>query len=242
VPVPVSVPEGATYIPPSTANAEEKIAHLLHADVLQGVDVEWAVRLGLPAEVIIDEARDRSADLIVTGTHGFSGVKHFLLGSVAEELARSAPCPVITVGPHVDKRFSRPGKPERILVPVDFSPESLDVLPYVIALMKEFAPAVTFLHVRDGKEEKMPRAQSKHFIGKMRRMLSRHVPKGCDASYLVESGDVSDTVLAIAHQTWSDIIAMGVRSRQEAGFRIRSSVTYKVMAAAQCPVLISHLH
>ena len=241
-PVPVVVPEGAAYLSPATSNAEGKMEQLLHADVLQGVNVEWAVRLGLAAETIQDEAHALAADVIVVGTHGFSGIRHFMMGSVAEELARSAPCPVITVGPHIDKRFSQPGRPEHILVPVDFSPESLDVLPYLIPLIKEFDSRITFLHVRDTHEEQMPRAQSKHFVGKMRSLFQRHIPEGCEVRYLVENGDVAETILSTAFEKDVYLIAMGVRNKQEIGFRFRSSVTYKVMAAAQCPVLISHLH
>ncbi len=48
-------------------------------------------------EIILDEAHGSGADLIVMGTHGRSGVKRFLLGSVAEHLVRHANCPVVTV-------------------------------------------------------------------------------------------------------------------------------------------------
>jgi nucleotide-binding universal stress UspA family protein len=47
--------------------------------------------------VIIEEAARRDADLIVIGTHGLSGLKHLLLGSIAERVVQKAPCPVLTV-------------------------------------------------------------------------------------------------------------------------------------------------
>jgi nucleotide-binding universal stress UspA family protein len=50
-----------------------------------------------PAMEIVDYARDAGIDLIVVGTHGRSAVAHVLLGSVAEKVARTAPCPVLTV-------------------------------------------------------------------------------------------------------------------------------------------------
>ncbi len=46
---------------------------------------------------ILDYAKENAADLIVMGTHGRSGVPHFLVGSVAERVVRVAPCPVLTV-------------------------------------------------------------------------------------------------------------------------------------------------
>lgn len=239
-PTPVVMPEGAAYVQPSTEPAAEKMHHLLHADVLQGLKLKWVVRLGLPSETIIDEATDCRSDLIVVGTHGFGGLKHFLLGSVCEELARTAPCPVLTIGPHADKRFSRPEGARRILVPVDFSPESLSVLPYIMPIAGDFDAVVTFLHVRSRSEEEIPRAQSKYFIGKMRRMFAPHVPQHCETRYLVESGAVAETILSVANDIFADLIAMGVRNKEDVGFQIRGSNTYKVIAGGQCPVLINH--
>jgi nucleotide-binding universal stress UspA family protein len=52
---------------------------------------------GIPAEAIVDCAASRAMDLIVMGTHGRRGFAHVLLGSVAEQVVRTAPCPVLTV-------------------------------------------------------------------------------------------------------------------------------------------------
>jgi nucleotide-binding universal stress UspA family protein len=55
------------------------------------------VAVGRPAEEILRVAREEEIDLIVMGTHGRTGVRHLLLGSVAEAVTRHAPCPVFTV-------------------------------------------------------------------------------------------------------------------------------------------------
>jgi nucleotide-binding universal stress UspA family protein len=55
------------------------------------------VRSGSPAAEIIRYAEDRSIDLIVMGTHGRGIVAHAVMGSVAEKVVRTAPCPVLTV-------------------------------------------------------------------------------------------------------------------------------------------------
>ena len=55
------------------------------------------VAVGSPAETIVRVARELAADLIVMGTHGRTGLRHALLGSVAEKVVRLAPCPVLTV-------------------------------------------------------------------------------------------------------------------------------------------------
>jgi len=63
----------------------------------QGVETETVVREGYPATVIEEEAERLEVDLIVIGTHGLSGLKHLLLGSIAERVVQKAPCPVLTV-------------------------------------------------------------------------------------------------------------------------------------------------
>jgi nucleotide-binding universal stress UspA family protein len=67
------------------------------AQTIRDVAVTTEAVVGSPAAVIALTAADRAADLIVMGTHGRSGVKHLFMGSVAERVVRSAPCPVLTV-------------------------------------------------------------------------------------------------------------------------------------------------
>jgi nucleotide-binding universal stress UspA family protein len=54
---------------------------------------------GVPWSAIVERARHWHCDLIVIGTHGRTGLKHALLGSVAERVVRSSPCPVLTFRP-----------------------------------------------------------------------------------------------------------------------------------------------
>ena len=60
-----------------------------------------------PAAAIVDYARREQIDLIVMGTHGRGGVAHLLMGSVAERVVRTAPCPVLTVR-HPEHEFVLP--------------------------------------------------------------------------------------------------------------------------------------
>lgn len=95
------------YVPPSLVEAEQK--HRLEvADMLNSLipsreegnpTVHHVVREGIAFVRIIEYAREANIDLIVLGTHGRSGLKHMLLGSVAEKVVRKAPCPVLTVRP-----------------------------------------------------------------------------------------------------------------------------------------------
>ncbi len=70
-----------------------------HAARLRGEGIEVVVKVveGYPATAIEDTAKGENADLIVIGTHGHTGLKHLLLGSVAERVVQKAPCPVLTV-------------------------------------------------------------------------------------------------------------------------------------------------
>ena len=62
-----------------------------------GIEVETLVECGIGSDSITSVARNRAADLIVITTHGYTGLKHVLLGSTAERVVRTAPCPVFVV-------------------------------------------------------------------------------------------------------------------------------------------------
>jgi universal stress protein A len=61
------------------------------------IQIETSQRLGTPYEEIVKFAKEKEVDLIVIATHGYTGLKHFLLGSTAERVVRLAPCPVLVV-------------------------------------------------------------------------------------------------------------------------------------------------
>jgi nucleotide-binding universal stress UspA family protein len=63
----------------------------------QGVEVETHAQEGEPAQVIIEAAQAQSADLIVVGARGLTGLQRFLLGSVSSKLSHHAPCSVMIV-------------------------------------------------------------------------------------------------------------------------------------------------
>jgi nucleotide-binding universal stress UspA family protein len=65
----------------------------------RGVQARWLLKTGSPTEGIVEAAREEAADLLVVGTHGRSGVSRLVIGSVAERVVRSAPCPVLIVKP-----------------------------------------------------------------------------------------------------------------------------------------------
>ena len=76
---------------------ERQMARVVSRGKKSGIRIAAAMVTGDPAAQIVRTARSTRADLIVIGTHGRRGVSKFLLGSVAERVLATAPCPVLTV-------------------------------------------------------------------------------------------------------------------------------------------------
>lgn len=128
------------------ARAREELGELLGEEEAGAVKLVTAVRRGTyPAPTILRYARGEGIDLVVLGTHGRRAPGRLLLGSVAEEVVRLAPCPVLTL-----KQCEEPPKPsavEQILVPVDFSDHSRRALGYARDLADRYAARLQLLHV-----------------------------------------------------------------------------------------------
>lgn len=95
-------PVAEGYFPANLAEIQEKHARVQCEQVLATVGLSQARVLllhGGPAHEIAKAAAEENVDLIIVGTHGRGAIAHLLLGSVAERVVRSAPCPVLTVRP-----------------------------------------------------------------------------------------------------------------------------------------------
>jgi nucleotide-binding universal stress UspA family protein len=73
----------------------------------EDIKIETILLSGVPFVEIVKLAREEEYDLIVVGTHGRGGLKHLLIGSVAEKVVRRAACPVLTVK-HPEHEFVKP--------------------------------------------------------------------------------------------------------------------------------------
>ena len=105
--------DGYVFIDPDGQHDLETAAHA-HIDALISGENRAALKpttvvvtSNLAASAIVDYARQASVDLIVMGTHGRGAVAHLLMGSVAERVVRTAPCPVLTVR-HPEREFVIP--------------------------------------------------------------------------------------------------------------------------------------
>ena len=106
-PMPVYGGEVLVAVPPSSHDEERH--HLDRLEVPEGVSTVSRLVEGAPVEEILHTASEISADLIVMGTHGRTGLARLLMGSVAEQVVRKARCPVLTVKTPFPESLSSPG-------------------------------------------------------------------------------------------------------------------------------------
>lgn len=103
-------PEMRTYTRGLRARLEQEAADAAEelerraARLPAGVAAKTAMLVGRIAEAVVREARQSKVDLVVLGTHGRGAVGRAILGSVAHELLRTSPIPVLLVGPHAGER------------------------------------------------------------------------------------------------------------------------------------------
>jgi nucleotide-binding universal stress UspA family protein len=91
--------------------AEERLAERAEHLTSQGITTDWRRRVGVPHEEIVKAASEERAGYIVMATHGRGGLGRFMLGSVADRVIRSAPCPVLVVRPPSGERPRRSTPP-----------------------------------------------------------------------------------------------------------------------------------
>jgi nucleotide-binding universal stress UspA family protein len=105
--------DGFAFIDPTLQRQLEEAARIKAVSLISDEDrdqlrAEAVVVIAVsPAAAITDYARREQVDLIIVGTHGRSGVAHLVMGSVAERVVRTAPCPVLTVR-HPEHEFVLP--------------------------------------------------------------------------------------------------------------------------------------
>lgn len=124
--------------PAEQAHDEARAAMLkVRESAPKGVRTRFQLLDGGAAESILDAAVDNKCDLIVMSSHGYSGMTRWVLGSVAEKVLHSAPCPVLVLRGRLDL--------SRILVPLDGSPLAENALPPTLDLAEALGASVTLL-------------------------------------------------------------------------------------------------
>ena len=161
------------------------------------------------------------------------------MGSVAEELFRHLPCPVLTVGPKVAKGSMETSEIRHILFPTDLSDESRAVFPYLASLASEYQASLTLLHVLPVENATNPEAGSlaEPLRKEMQSIFSSQIDPRCPAEFIIDFGDTTERILAHAETGRADLIGLGVRKAAEITTHFRNTVPYRVVLQAHCPVL-----
>jgi universal stress protein A len=205
--------------------------------VAAGFKVETEVREGDSREMIIDSAKRWRADLIVMGSHGRKGLTRLLLGSVAETVARHAPCSVEIVR----MRATRP----KILLAVDNSKFSEAAIQLVIQQVRPEHAEVCILYVVDlqipmptsyaGDFRQVSLEQGKDLVGRLERLLAQ---AGFKTQRVIEEGDPRTTVVDYAKQWGANLIVVGSHGRKGLDRFLLGSVAEFVARHASCSVEI----
>jgi nucleotide-binding universal stress UspA family protein len=128
-------------------DAEQQMKRLGENMPLEDLNYHTLIQQGAVWDVLASVIQSESADLLVLGTHGRSGLKKLALGSVAEAALRLAPCPVLTIGPHVPPVGPGPVEFRRILFATDFGLAANKAFPYALSLAEDHRAKLILLHM-----------------------------------------------------------------------------------------------
>jgi nucleotide-binding universal stress UspA family protein len=198
--------------------------------------------------------------LVVLGTHGRGALKKLALGSVAEEVLRSASCAVLTVGPKAEPPKDDVADFKTILFATDFGPASAGAFPYALFLAEDFGAKLVLLHMvppvsvfdiggaaygqatATYSSEDISEWQSQAREGsltKLKKLVPAEAKLSCEPEYVVETSFLPDGILDAAAMCQADLIVMGANRARSARLaaHIPWAVTHDVLCEAKCPVL-----
>ena len=235
-------------------DANLRMKQLAHNSRLQDVKHHEILERGRLPNTILKIIQREEIDLMVLGTHGRTGLKRLFLGSVAEELFRSAPCPVLTVGPMVNPARSNDLAIHRILCAIDFEPASVNALPYALALADENRCELLLMHVVTpmpvvepgpfwyvGTDVNQRQKVDQELIFERLRKLVPVVPSSCQVQPIVKFDLVPEGIVKVAATCDVDLVVMGVKGSSpalaSASAHIPWATAHEVICGVKCPVL-----
>jgi nucleotide-binding universal stress UspA family protein len=224
--------------------AEHRMNTFLQVHDFGGVPYHTVMRAGEVWPALASMIEENHIDLIVISTHGREGLKKLVLGSVAEEVLRLAPCPVLSVGPHISfDRGTVAGEFRHIVFATNFSPASEHALTYALSLGREAKAHISLLHVVEEASTDAPmpypEAELESTQQRLRAMVPADAELWCEPEVIVETGVPADAILELARNRAADLIVMGVhRSRTpHASAHVPWRTAHRVICHADCPVL-----
>jgi nucleotide-binding universal stress UspA family protein len=212
---------------------------------LAGIEHQTSVENALSVWEAVDNAiRDQAIDLIVIGTHGRTGVPRLLLGSVAEEIFRRSPCPVMTVGPACRTSAHAAGRFRRILFATDYSAASAAAGPYAVSLAENNEARLLLMHVARPIELRKRDQKCELSVAEMIHRLYDIVPDqahlSIPAEVSIEYGKPAERIIEAAKHHSADLIVLGVRRANGhlgSATHLERRTAHEVVAHACCPVL-----
>ncbi len=221
-------------------------AQTLVTDVLQRTHCEdvkhriWVQQGAAVGETLRTIIELENIDLAVVGTHGRTGLRRIVLGSVAEDVFRYAPCPVLTVGPHSWRSDPRSVHLKHVLFPTDFSTDSARALPIAMATAADFGAALTMLTIierLDGEAAHYRPRVVAALEQRMREMVCAVGPVPPGIVFQVEFGDVADIVIEAVARLGVDLVVFGLKAPDTYVDHLPWMHAYKVVCEVGCPVL-----
>lgn len=199
---------------------------------------------GMPWAEVIEHSRvDRNIDLVVVGTHGRTGIKRFLLGSVAERIVRNASCSVIAL--HSENALTTFG---HVLCPVDFSASSRHAAELATTLVEPSGRGVVLAHSVELPLAFAAEAGATSFLEDLEKRARRKLdewavdlrartPAPITTRALL--GSAAGQVLAALDEDRFDLAVLGSHGRTGITRLVLGSVAEKVVRHATCPVLVA---
>jgi nucleotide-binding universal stress UspA family protein len=215
----------------------EKIAAPLEAG---GAQVTCEVLVGEPAERILAFARESKPSVVALATHGRSGIARWIRGSTAERILRASSVPLFLANPH---GLGEPAelRMRKILVPLDGSQRSAQILPLVREIARLYESQVTLFYAIElltaGEPmlaaAVMTTAEAHALLEPFRRRLE--VP---DAQIKSALGNAAVSILDEAERGKYDLIAIGTHGRTGLDRWAFGSVAEHVVRHAPCPLFV----
>ncbi len=269
--MPAAFPDGGAFQPLPTipvvtrADLMHQLRDLVAAAEIEEPDVAMVMGEGHAADEIVRQAKTMGADLVVMGTHGRSGLRRLVLGSVTEKVLRTAPCPVLTVPPHAPEIPSPRPELRRILCAIDFSPASVRAFHQAVDIGRRASASVLVVHSIDWLESKgrddlinaavrMDPRVAPEIADEIRQesirqqliddaskqlaeLVASETADGCDPTTKVVTGRADSEILRIAEDNTADLIAMGAQRCGGTELALFGSTTQQVVRGASCVVL-----
>jgi nucleotide-binding universal stress UspA family protein len=213
----------------------------------QGVRVKHVLRVGAPVGVILEVVESEKATMIALATHGATGLKRFLLGSIAEDVIRNSPVPVLLVRPFWSYDLVPPGNPElrpirKLLLPVDGSGLAREALPGILEYAALFDAQIVLLRILVGADRRTVEAPEKLLAEQELEELAGAIEKkGVETIRLLGTGAPVDRILKTIREQGIDLVAMATHGRAGLSRVTSGSVTEEVLRKAEVPLLVTRI-